>query len=125
MVGEGDTTVGIATEAEKMRIRDKDEASVVKTFLQENGQEAGFADKTLTDQIQQLKEVQAEMKKAKKEAVKKLKNLQRQKKRLSVKARILSDDDLVQVLKLRRAKAVQSSAPSKSKSSHEFPSEDE
>ena len=125
MVGEGDTTVGIATEAEKMRIRDRDEASVVKTFLQENGQEAGFADKTLTDQIQKLKEVQAEMKKAKKEAVKKLKNLQRQKKRLSVKARLLSDDDLVQVLKLRRAKAVQSSATSKSKSSHEFPSEDE
>ena len=76
MVGERDTTVGIATEAGQMSIRDKDEASIVKTFFQENGQEAGFADKTLTDQIQQLKEVQAEMKKAKKEAVKKLKNLQ-------------------------------------------------
>ena len=118
-------TVGITAEAERVMVADKRETSIVKNFFQENGQEANFADKTLTDQIQQLKEVQAEMKKAKKEAVKKLKNLQRQKKRLSVKARLLSDDDLVQVLKLRRAKAEQSKASSKSKGSHEWPGEDE
>ena len=93
------------------------ETSIVKNFLQEKGQEANFADKTLTDQTQQLEEVQAEMKKAKQEAVKKLKNLQRQKNSLSMKAKLLSDDDLVQVLKLRRAKAGQSAASSKSKSS--------
>ena len=66
MVGERDTTVGITTEAERVRVADKAEASIVKTFLQEHCQEASFADKTLTDQIQQLKEVQAEMKKGEK-----------------------------------------------------------
>ena len=85
--------------------------------LEEKAKEGNFAEQTLTEQIQQLKEVQAEMKKAKKETVKKLRNLQRQKKRLSVKARLLSDDDLVQVLKIRRAKAQETSASSKSSSS--------
>ena len=83
--------------------------------------EGNMADKTLTEQIQQLKEVQAEMKKAKKEAAKKLRNLQRQKRRLSVKARLLTDEDLVQVLKIRRAKALQTTPSSKSSSSHEAP----
>ena len=118
-------TVAVTAEAERGMVAKTPETSIVKNFLQEKGQEANFADKTLTDQIQQLKEVQAEMKTAKKEAVKKLKDLQRQNKRLSVKARLLSDDDLVQVLKLRRAKAEQSTASSKSKSSHECPGDDE
>ena len=87
--------------------------------LLEKPGEGGVGDKTLTEQIQQLKEVQAEMKKAKKEAGKKLKNLQRQKRRLSVKARLLTDEDLVQVLKIRRAKALQTTSSSKSSSSHE------
>ena len=42
-----------------------------KTALEGKADEGNFSDKTLTEQIQQLKEVQAEMKKAKKEAVKK------------------------------------------------------
>ena len=96
-----------------------------KTALEGKADEGNFSDKTLTEQIQQLKEVQAEMKKAKKEAVKKLRNLQRQKKRLSVKARLLSDDDLVQVLRIRRAKTQQSSGSSKASSSHEVPEEEE
>ena len=93
--------------------------------LAEKADEGNSSDKTLTEQIQQLKEVQAEMKKAKKETVKKLRNLQRQKKRLSVKARLLSDDDLVQVLRIRRAKTQQSSGSSKASSSHEVQEEDE
>ena len=101
------------------------EEIVGKTALEGLTEVDNFADKTLTEQIQQLKAVQAEMKKAKKEAGKKLRNLERQKKRLSVKARLLSDDDLVQVLRIRKAKTQQSSGSSKTSSSHEVREEKE
>ena len=100
------------------------EEIVGKTALEGQAEEGNFADKTLTEQIQQLKAVQAEMKKAKKEAGKKLRNLERQKKRLSVKARLLSDDDLVQVLRIRKAKTQQSSGSSKTSSPHEVREEE-
>lgn len=86
--------------------------------------EAALQGGTLTDRIQQLKDLQTEMKKARKEAQKKLKNLERQKKRLSAKARLLTDEDLVQVLKLRRAKAAKGPTTSVACGSHEDPRKD-
>lgn len=63
--------------------------------------------------IQKMKEQQAELKRQRKEGQKELKNLERKRKRLSAKAKLLSDEDLLQVLTLRReAKAM--SKPSSS-----------
>ena len=122
---EGGATGARAAEAAGVMDTGTRDGIVGNTACLEKADEGNFADKTLTEQIQHLKDVQAVMKKAKKELVKKLRNLQRQKKRLSVKARLLSDDDLVQVLRLRRAKAQQTSGSSKASSSQEMPGEDE
>lgn len=70
---------------------------VGNTVSLEKADEGNVADKKLMVQILHLKKVQAEMKKAKKEADQKVRNLQRQIKRLSVESRLLSDDDLGRV----------------------------
>ena len=121
VVRDGDTTRAEDRNAAGMRLGAEHDGILGNSDLLVKPGEGNMADQTLTEQIQQLKEVQAEMKKAKKEAAKKLRNLQRQKKRLSVKARLLTDEDLVQVLKIRRAKALQTTPSSKSSSSHEAP----
>ena len=69
---------------------------------------------TLRAKILMLKKEQAELKRARKQGQKELRNLERKRKRLSQKAKLLSDEDLLQVLSLRReAKAMnKSSGPS-------------
>jgi hypothetical protein len=69
---------------------------------------------TLRAKILMLKKEQADLKRARKQGQKELRNLERKRKRLSQKAKLLSDEDLLQVLSLRReAKAMnKSSGPS-------------
>ena len=122
---EGGATRAKAAEAGDLMDTGPRDEIVGNTASLEKADEDNFADKTQTEQIQQLKEAQAEIKKAKRGAIKKLRNLPRQKKRLSVKARLSSDEDLVQVLRIRRAKAQQTSGSSKASSSHETPGEEE
>ena len=64
----------------------------------------------LTTQIQALKKMQAEMKAAKKKATMELRNLERKRSRLCNKAKLLTDDDLVMVLKLREEKVARREA---------------
>ena len=56
----------------------------------------------LSTSIQALKAKQAEIRKQKQEVAKNLRNAERRKKRLRVRARQLTDEDLVQVLMLRK-----------------------
>ena len=49
-----------------------------------------------------MRKQQAELKRARKQGQKELRNLERKRKRLSQKAKLLSDEDLLQVLSLRR-----------------------
>lgn len=66
---------------------------------------ADTGDHDISARIDDLKKLQAEMNAAKKRAAKNLKNLQRKKSRLCGKAKQLTDEDLLQVLKLRQLKA--------------------
>ena len=60
---------------------------------------------SLNAQIGNLKKVQNEMRMMKKKATLELRNLERKRQRLSKKARLLSDKDLLQVLQLRSEKS--------------------
>ena len=60
---------------------------------------------SLNAQIANLKKVQNEMRMMKKKATLELRNLERKRQRLSKKARLLSDKDLLQVLQLRSEKS--------------------
>ena len=64
--------------------------------------------------ILKMKEQQAELKKKRKEGQKELRNLERKRKRLSDRAKLLSDEDLLQVLSLRRETKALSKASSSS-----------
>ena len=64
--------------------------------------QAALPEDPLSNAIQALKDKKAELKKAKVQLAKDLRNAERKKKRLRQRARQLTDEDLVQVLMLRK-----------------------
>lgn len=76
---------------------------------------------TLTTKIDSLKKRQANMLKEKQQLAKEIKNAERKRRRLKDKAKMLTDSDLIAVLRLRQEKAAATAAASSSSSTATHP----
>lgn len=111
---EGEATVGSASAPPAVAAPPGAEATAESTPPSDGArtEEADTRLSTLSARINDLKRVQAEMALSKKKAASELRNLERKRGRLAKKARLLSDDDLLLVLKLRQERSLERAAAS-------------